>query len=258
MKGKDWQRLRIKYWGVVDEILRKSDLILNILDSRFYNETRNKKIEEKIKAYGKKYILVLNKSDLVSMEKLTEAFDELSRKAITIPLSCRERKGKVRLIKAITRSVKKRPMIIGVVGYPNTGKSSVINYLTGRKKARTSSVAGFTRGIQWVKVSKNIKLIDTPGVITDEERDESGLAIKDALTKIDDYEHVASKILDILIRTNKKVLEKRYEIKIKRDALSTLKEIAISKHKLKKGGELDLEGASRLIVNDWQKGKLKL
>src|SRR3989344_4460278 len=164
-KLKDWKEVKSKYWKIVDEILRKSYIILNVIDARLYNETRNTIIEGKLRGYGKRFIFVLNKSDLVSKNDLFKAVRELDKITITIPVSCRERHGKLRLIKEITRSVKKRPMTIGVVGYPNTGKSSVINYLKGRKAARTSSIAGFTKGIQWINLSKNIRLIDTPGVI---------------------------------------------------------------------------------------------
>ncbi len=257
-KSKNWRAVKTRYWKIVDEILRKSDIILNVLDSRFYNETRNEVIENKMRDYGKKFIFILNKSDLVSLNELHQAFDNLKEISLTVPVSCKDRRGKLRLIKAITSSVKKRPMTIGVVGYPNTGKSSIINYLIGRKKARTSPVAGFTRGMQWINLSKNIKLIDTPGVIPSKEKKESDLALKSALTNIEDHEEVAYKILENLIRKNKKILENKYNIKVKKDILETLKEIAKSKGKLKKGGVLDLESASRMIVNDWQKGKLKI
>ncbi len=257
MVARDWRQVKRKYWDVVDEILRKSDIILNILDSRFYNETRNKKIEEKIRAYRKKFIFILNKSDLVSMNKLQKAFNELSKFAKVVPVSCRERRGKIRLIKAITHSVKKRPMTIGVVGYPNTGKSSVINYLTGKKAARTSPVAGLTRGVQWIKLSKNFKLIDTPGVIPLDEKEEADLAIKSTLTSIQDPEIVAIKILSLILAKNKKILEKKYSIKPKQKPEEILEQIAEAKKKLKKHGELDTETTSRLIINDWQKGKLK-
>ncbi len=257
-KQKDWRAVKSKYWKIVDEILRKSDIILNILDARYYNETRNEVIEKKMRDYGKKFIFVLNKSDLISLNSLKEAFDNLKDISITVPISCRDRRGKLRLIRAITQSVKRRPMTIGVVGYPNTGKSSIINYLVGRKKARTSPVAGFTRGIQWINLSKNIKLIDTPGVIPSKEKQESDLALKSALTNIKDSEEVAYKIIDILIKKNKKLLESRYNIKVRLESFETLKEIAKSKGKLKKGGLPDLESAARLIVNDWQKGKLKV
>lgn len=258
MTTKDWREVKRRYWDLVDEILRKSDIILNILDSRFYNETRNRFIEEKMKAYRRKHIFVLNKSDLVPLNKLQEAYDELSQISITVPISCRDRRGKVRLIKAITQAVKKRPMTIGVVGYPNTGKSSVINYLIGKKSARVSPVAGFTRGIQWIKLSKNFKLIDTPGVIPLEEKEEADLAIKDTLTAIQDPENVALKIISLLLSKNKKLLEERYSIKLKSRPEEVLEQIAETKKKLKKHGELDIESAARMVINDWQKGRLKL
>ena len=199
MNIEEYLQKKSKYWRVVDEILRKSDLILDILDSRFYEETRNKEIEERIRRYGKKFIFILNKSDLISRKKMLDAVKILNEIAPVIPVTCKERHGKLKLIALITKLIRKRPMIIGVVGYPNTGKSSVINYLSGRKKAKTSPVAGYTRGMQWIKLSKNFKLIDTPGVIPFREKDEAELALKSCLTNIKDPENVACKIIDFLL-----------------------------------------------------------
>ena len=148
-------------------------------------------------------------------------------------------------------------MTIGVVGYPNTGKSSVINYLVGKKSARTSPVAGFTRGIQWIKLSRNFKLIDTPGVIPLQERSEADLAMKATLTSIQDPETVAVQLISTILQKNKKLLEKKYSIKPKQKPEEVLEQIAEAKKKLKKKGELDIESAARMVINDWQKGKLK-
>ncbi|MBI2672213.1 50S ribosome-binding GTPase [Candidatus Woesearchaeota archaeon] len=249
--------MKRSYIRVVDDIIKESDLILNILDARFFDETRNLEIEKKIKSYGKKFIFVLNKCDTASNRELFRAVNKLKKITATIPVSCKDRHGKLRLIKAITYLVRKRPMIIGVVGYPNTGKSSVINYLIGRKKARTSSEAGFTKGKQWINLNKNIRLIDTPGVIPPKDRDKVGLVLKSSITRIEEPEEIATGIITFLNRKNLKILEKKYGIRANQDAVETLKEIAKVKHKLKKGGLLDLKGAAQIIIKDWQKGKLK-
>ena len=257
MTNKDWREVKQKYWRIVEDILKKSDLILNILDARFYQETRNPIIEKRLRKYRKKFIFILNKSDLILNKDLNRAVNELRKKFYVIPISCKERHGKLRLIGLITKLVRRRPMTIGIVGYPNTGKSSVINYLSGKSAARTSSVAGFTRGLQWINLSKSIKLIDTPGVIPLQEKSETNLAMKDTLTAIQDPESVALKIIESILKKNKKSLEERYSINAKTVPEEVLQQIAEAKHKLKKQGILDLESAARMIINDWQKGKLK-
>jgi len=250
--------MKKNYWKVVDEIIRQSDLVLNILDSRFYNETRNEVIEKKLRDYRKKFIFVLNKSDTVSKNDLKKAFKGLRNASAVIAISTRERHGKLKLLRTITYLIKKRPIIIGVVGYPNTGKSSVINYLAGRKKARTSPEAGFTKGKQWINLSRNIRLIDTPGVIPSKEKSKMELALKSAVTRVEDAEETAAEIIRIIIRKRKfNTLKKRYGIKESINPSIILEMIAKSKNKLKKKGELDLDGAAKMVIHDWQKGKLK-
>jgi len=187
-----------------------------------------------------------------------KAFKGLRNASAVIAISTRERHGKLKLLRTITYLIKKRPIIIGVVGYPNTGKSSVINYLAGRKKARTSPEAGFTKGKQWINLSRNIRLIDTPGVIPSKEKSKMELALKSAVTRVEDAEETAAEIIRIIIRKRKfNTLKKRYGIKESINPSIILEMIAKSKNKLKKKGELDLDGAAKMVIHDWQKGKLK-
>lgn len=245
-------------WKVVEEIIRNSDLLLNILDARFPDKTMNSVIEGKIRTAGKTFFYVLNKSDLVNMTKTKSSIQMLKARAPVIAFSAKDRTGKGKLMDFLKRFAKesKQAIRVGIVGYPNVGKSAIINALTGRRAAPTSPVAGYTKGKRWVKLTENILLVDTPGVIPNKEKSEIELIMKDAMTQIEDPEGVAEELLERLIKKNKRAIEEFYNVEIREDVHDTLTAIAISKSKLKKGGVPDLAGAGKLVIEDWQRGKL--
>ena len=245
-------------WKVVEEIIRNSDLLLNVLDARFPDKTMNSVIEGKINAAGKTFFYVLNKSDLVDTSKTKKSIQMLKSRAPVIAFSAKSRIGKGKLMDFLKRFAKesRKDIKVGLVGYPNVGKSAIINTLAGRKVAPTSPVAGFTRGKKWIKITDYILLIDTPGVIPNKEKSEIELIMKDAITKVEDPEGVAEELLERLIKKNKKAIEEFYNVEVREDVHDTLTAIAISKSKLKKGGVPDLAGAGKLVIEDWQRGKL--
>lgn len=245
-------------WKVVEEIIRNSDLLLNILDARFPDKTMNSVIEGKIRTSGKTFFYVLNKTDLVEISQTKKSIQMLKARAPVIAFSAKDRTGKGKLMDFLKRFAKesKKNIKVGLVGYPNVGKSAIINALSGRRAAPTSPVAGFTKGKKWIKLTDNILLIDTPGVIPNKEKSEINLIMKDAMTQIEDPEGVAEELLERLIKKNKRAIEKFYNVEVREDVHDTLTAIAISKSKLKKGGIPDLDAAGKLIIEDWQRGKL--
>ena len=232
-----------KPWVVVDRIIRNSDLILNVLDARFPDKTMNSIIAGRIRSAGKKFFYILNKSDLVEIEQIKRAINYLRDEAPVVAFSAKEQTGKGKLLDFIKRFAKerKKSIRVGVVGYPNTGKSPI---------------AGFTKGKQWIRLTPDILLIDTPGVIPTKEKSEVELVMKDAVTQVEDPEGVATELLDKLCKKNKLAIEQFYNIEVKDDPYETLEAIAKAKHKLKKGGLLDLDAAGRMVIEDWQRGKL--
>lgn len=151
-------------------VLSQSDVVLEVLDARFPDLTRIRAVENYVKKKGKGLIFVLNKVDLVSKEYAEDWKKILSREAPTVFVSTKKRWGTRILRKTIKSLTEKRPLYVGVVGYPNVGKSSLINVLVGRHAAGVSPKPGFTRGEQLLKLARGIYLIDTPGVVdTDEE-----------------------------------------------------------------------------------------
>src|SRR3989338_6954643 len=140
--------------SLIDQVVGEADIILEILDSRFLEKTRNLEVEKKVKDLGKILIYIFNKSDLVDINQVKMEEDFAALKP-SLFFSSTNRKGSatlMRMIKMQVKKIKKDIVNIGVIGYPNTGKSSIINLLAGRSVSRTSSEAGFTKGIQKIKI----------------------------------------------------------------------------------------------------------
>lgn len=247
------------YWQRVRKIIGTSDLILEIIDARFPEETRNRQLEGMVKNSGKGLVIVLNKSDLISVERAKELKREISKEFPCIFISSKERYGSKMLREIIGKNVGSGKVGVGIVGYPNTGKSSVINYLKGKKAAKTSSSAGFTKGEQMVRVSEKIMLMDSPGVIPFDEVDERKLALigSKSPNQLKNVFGAAVYVIEFIQQKNPGILGEFYDVKGE-NAEEILEEIAVKKKRLLKGGIPDSELAARLFLNDWQNGKLKI
>jgi hypothetical protein len=252
------------FWKVVDKVINESDIVLEIIDARMPDLTRNRRIENKVRGKRKYLIVVINKSDLITKEMKKDISKKL-KSARSVFISCKLRKGISNLKKMINELAKKRRywkrIRIGVIGYPNTGKSTVINILAGRKVAKTSPIAGMTRGVQWIRGEGDILFLDTPGVIPLDEKDEVEQALMSVIdpNKIKDPILAAVKIIELFLENNKKGLEKFYKVEIdEEDTLEILLKIGKSKNFLKKGGKIDESRTALTIIRDWQRGKLLL
>ncbi|MDI6737655.1 MAG: 50S ribosome-binding GTPase [Nanoarchaeota archaeon] len=245
--------MKRSFWGIVNKVIEQSDIILEVLDARFIDETRNPEIEDKVKKSGKQLIYVFNKCDLVDTKALEKRKKQLYP---CVFVSSIKRYGITMLLHEIQkRAEKKEKTIVGVLGYPNTGKSSVINALSGRSAALVSPQSGFTKAMQLIKVSKQIFLLDTPGVYSYMEKDFTKHAMRASLdfTRIRDPETTAL----FLIEGNKAAISRQYNIK-EGSSGKMLEEVALRLNKLKKGGILDTEQAARALLKDWQRGKIAL
>jgi len=252
------------FWDIVRDVIEQSDVVIEVLDARMPEQTRNRKVERIVKIARKPLVFAVNKSDLITTETQKKYREILQKTAPCLFVSCRNRIGITFLKRKVFEIAKKRShrwVNIGVIGYPNTGKSSLINALAGRKKAKVGSKPGFTRGVQWISAGPGIRLLDTPGVIPFSETNE----IKQALTgvldpsKIQDPEDVAKKIVQIFLNENKYALEKLYKVEIGNKRFnSIIREIGMTRNMLKKGGVIDIRRVYLVIINDWQKGRLLL
>jgi ribosome biogenesis GTPase A len=251
------------YWRMAEDVIKKADVLLEVVDARFPDETRNSEIESDIARLNKPFIIVLNKCDLVSKETLEKTKSRLSKIAPTVFVSSKEKFGITILRHKIleTANMKGRDVLVGSLGYPNTGKSSVINAIVGKNKASTSSISGHTKGVQLVNAGSHIKFIDTPGVIPFGENDEymhGLLAVKDA-TRLKDPIGVALAVIEKLCAENKTALESFYHVTIEgQDSYDVLELIGRQSNFLKKKGAVDETRAAIKIINDWQKGLLRI
>ena len=235
-----------KFWKVVNEVIKKSDIVLEVLDARFVELSRNKEIEEKCE--GKKLIYVLNKCDLVPSKELNKWKKKLKN---SVFVSATKKLGTSILKKKIIEFSEGKNVTVGVLGYPNTGKSSVINAICGRKKAKTSPASGFTKGKQLLRMTKGVFLLDTPGVYPYKEK-----GSKLALIGAEDFTQVKDPDLVVLELIEDKGKRVRAHYGVKGSGEKLIENIAKKYNKMKKGGVLDIYETSRMILKDWQRGKI--
>lgn len=266
---KNIRKQRPKYPELLLKVIDISDIVIQVLDARFFKEMRDKEIEKIIKKGKKQIIYVLNKSDLVEKEKIKRY--ELEKIKPFVFTSCTERTGIKELrdkIKQISKSVKKDPdnkydrIQVGVIGYPNTGKSSLINYLIGKMSAGVGAEAGYTRGLQKIRLTKEILLIDSPGVIPAKDYSQH------EQEKITKHQKVGGKsfsqikepeiLLSELVKQYPSQIETHYQIKIEDDSEILMEELGKRMGFLKKGGKVDYDKTSRKIIKDFQEGKIKI
>lgn len=254
---------RKEFPALVLKLLDSCEIILEVLDARFVHETRNIQLENLIKQKNKQIIYVINKFDLVSKEKLKK---ELEKEEIYpyCLVSCKERRGSRELRDRIKIEAKKYPQLprvnIGVIGYPNTGKSSIINLLAGRASAKTAPEAGFTKGIQKIRLSNNLVIIDSPGVIP-----EAGYSAQDS-KKISQQTKVSARSWDKvsqpelmvheLMRQYPEVIENYYNIQAEGNSEILIEQLGRKKKFLLPQNQVDTDRTSRLIIRDWQEGKI--
>jgi ribosome biogenesis GTPase A len=247
-------RKKPEFWKSVRTILNSADVMLEILDASHIEETRIPLFEEEVARRKRALIYVINKADLADRKRMEEASHGLHPKVF---FSAREHDGIGRLrgmiMAAGTKSGKERP-VVGIFGYPNVGKSSVINALKGRRSAGVSKSAGFTRSVKFIR-SGNMLIIDSPGVIPHGERDDVKHTIISAKNpdKLKDPISVAEKV----IREYAGTVEKHYGVSPHDDFRETIDEIARKKGLLRKGGIPDTHRAAVFILFEVQRGKIK-
>jgi ribosome biogenesis GTPase A len=176
-------------------------------------------------------------------------------------VSTADRAGKSKLRKAIfmageRRYGKNRSFKVGILGYPNVGKSSIINMLKGRKSVSTSIISGHTRSEKDIRAERRILLIDTPGVIPYGERD----GLKHLLIGSTDFDRVKDPVgaLASVMKKYPGVIESYFGVVPEDDSIETINRIALKRHLLKKGGLPDAQRAARMVIMEFQKGKLRL
>ena len=245
-----------KFFEIIYRNIKVSDVILEVLDARDPSGTRNKKVENFILENNKILILVISKADLVPRTVLLKWVSTFQKEFPTI-YTAQSRKFGISL-KILKKEIKNRcrkPDIkVLIIGYPNVGKSTIINNLKGKPSVGTSPEAGFTRGKQYIRISDDILLIDTPGIIPYDESDEVNLVLKNAL-RVEKVEDPYFVIAEMVNRVDKKIVETTYGIEFS-DVDELLEKFARKRGKLLPGNKPNIDEAARIIIRDWQRGKI--
>jgi len=261
------KKQREKYPNVAKEVIRISDILLEILDSRFIDDTRNEEMEESIKSKGKKIIYVLNKSDLVDVKEIQKNLPKNMRPFVFVSAKsgagAKDLRDRIKIeAKRVELNETMTRVHVGIIGYPNTGKSSIINLITRRGVAKTSKQAGFTKGVQKIRFSEDILILDTPGVIPESRysSDKNLNRSYDAKVGARTYSDVKDpeEVVDYLMseKQNQEKIESFYNIKSDGDSEILINELGKSKGFLSKGAVIDVDRTARLILRDWQEGKI--
>lgn len=256
---------------MMQENIKLIDLIIELVDARIPMSSRNPDIDELGK--GKARIILLNKSDLADAGLNQEWESFFKEKGYFVqPLNAKSGAG-IKNIQALVqesckekierdrkRGIINRPVRAMVVGIPNVGKSTFINSFAGKACAKTGNKPGVTKGKQWIRLNRNLELLDTPGILWPKFEDQKigeHLALIGSIN--DEILHV-DELAVALIRNLKNsyldLLEKRYDITIDEDAYDTLKKIAIARKCLQKGELPDVDRASSMLLEDFRSGKL--
>lgn len=244
-------------WKEVMKVIADSDIVLLLLDARYVDDSRNRKIENTARERGKPLIYVITKADLSAKNDVNDACRKL-RPSVHVSVRDHKGAGKLReriLIEASRAYGRENDVTVGVLGYPNVGKSSLINMMKGKKSASTSSISGHTRIMQKFRADERILMLDSPGVIPTDEKD----GVKHAAMGAVDSSK--SKDPDLLLKALMEKypgsVESYYGVPVSEDMLETLEKIAVKKGAVRKGGVPDTQRMARQILKKLQEGKIR-
>ena len=255
----------------MQEDIKLIDLVIELVDARIPLSSRNPDIDELGK--NKYRLILMNKADLAD-KRATDAWSQFFREKgyFVVSLDARSKSGmksitdiimeacKEKIERDRKRGIKNRPVRAMVVGIPNVGKSTFINSYAGKACAKTGNKPGVTKGKQWIRLSKNVELLDTPGILWPKFEDQAvGLrlaligSIKDEILNIDE---LALELINFLTENYQGILAERYEVDETQKGTDILCEIATNRKCIGKGGELDYSKAAALVIDEFRSGCL--
>ena len=255
----------------MQEDIKLIDLVIELVDARIPLSSRNPDIDELGK--NKARLILLNKADLAS-EAQNQAWAAWFKEKgfYVLQIDARRKNGMKTIQNVILeacqekierdrrRGIKNRPVRAMVVGIPNVGKSTFINTFAGKACAKTGNKPGVTKGKQWIRLNKNVELLDTPGILWPKFDDQMvGLrlaligSIKDEILNIDE---LSLELIELLQQHYPGMLKERYDIDETLDKVKVLEAIAVSRNCMKKGNEVDYSKAAALVIDDFRSGRI--
>lgn len=277
---KDFQKVNINWYPghmaktkrLISENLNLIDIIYEIIDSRIPYSSKINDLEELVK--NKPRILVFTKYDLCDKEetnKFIEKYKKQGYYVITYDLTKNIDTNKIidlskeilkeKLEKIKLKGITKNSIRALVVGIPNVGKSTLINKLVGKKIAVVGNKPGVTKNLNWVRVDKQIELLDSPGILwpkLEQEKEAFNLASTTAIKEdILPKEEIAVYIIKFLYKYYPDILESNYGVTDINDFYEVYEIIGKSRGFISKGGIVDDDRVTNLIINDIKQGKIK-
>ncbi|MCI8683519.1 MAG: ribosome biogenesis GTPase YlqF [Lachnospiraceae bacterium] len=255
----------------MQEDMKLIDLVIELVDARIPLSSRNPDIDEL--GRQKARLILMNKADLAS-EKQTQRWSDFFRNKgyFVVKLDARTRSGmkgindvimeacREKMERDRKRGIKNRPVRAMVVGIPNVGKSTFINTFAGKACTKTGNKPGVTKGKQWIRLNRNVELLDTPGILWPKFEDQRvGLhlaligSIKDEILNIDE---LSLELIKILKEYYPGILKERYDAAEEAQPPEILMQIAENRNCIKKGNELDYSKAAALALDEFRSGRL--
>ena len=249
------------------EKLNLCDVVIEVLDARIPFSSMYNNIKSLLG--GKPRLILLNKADLTDKQEL-KSFIEKIKEAAENPVMVTDAKNSKDLAPIVKKVLElaepkiqaqmakgllRRPARVMVVGMPNVGKSSIINKLTKTSKTKVGAKAGVTRQQQWVRINKDLDLLDTPGIIPMRQDDQlaaTKLAFVNSVSEnAYDNETIAQELLNILSKKYEQQIKEYYKVEE-----LTLDNIAKSRNWIVSGSEPDIERTATFILKYFRDGKL--
>ncbi|GAA5927214.1 putative GTPase NOG2 [Sporobolomyces koalae] len=253
-----------RIWGELYKVIDSSDVLLHVLDARDPIGTRCDSVEAYLakEKRGKKVIYVLNKVDLVPGWVAARWVKILSKTHPTIAFhaSINNSFGKGSLIQLLRQFSSlfsdKKQISVGFIGYPNVGKSSIINTLKKKAVCKTAPIPGETKVWQYITLMRRIYLIDCPGIVPPSARDTESQKVLKGIVRVEHLSDPASHIQFLLDRVRKEYLARTYGVPEWDNAEDFLTKLARKTGKLQRGGEADYRTVATFVINDWIRGKI--
>jgi ribosome biogenesis GTPase A len=257
---------------MIEEHLKAVDVVAELLDARIPVSSANPMVEELVS--GKPRIIILNKADLANPRATDQWISYYEKKGIPVlPMSVGNSKNKKKLLQVIRdtaepilakwkrRGMKSRSVRLMILGIPNVGKSSLINFLAGTAATRTANTPGHTRGKQWVRLSEGLDLLDTPGVLWPKFDDQTAalrLAATGAIAgDVFNASEVVAELMSSLAKTSPEILKEQYNIENPdQDPQVLLEQAGRRRGCLLPEGNIDFDRAEMVVLRDFRNGKL--
>ncbi|KAH6609019.1 nucleolar gtp-binding 2 [Trichoderma cornu-damae] len=253
-----------RIWNELYKVIDSSDVVIHVLDARDPIGTRCRSVEKYLKeeAPHKHLIFVLNKCDLVPTGVAASWVRALSKEYPTLAFhaSINNSFGKGSLIQLLRQfsalHTDRKQISVGLIGGPNTGKSSIINTLLKKKVCTVAPIPGETKVWQYVSLMKRIYLIDCPGIVPPSSTDTPTDLVLRGVVRVEKVEHPEQYIAALLGRVKQHHMEKTYDVKGWQNATELLELLARKAGRLLRGGEPDLDGVAKMVLNDFMRGKI--